>query len=105
MISLKHSCVVEASNKGTAVAPFSFFLFSLTINKLANEIVLKGERGITLSPDILQILIMFFADDVVLLSNTIVGFQQQLSVLRDTAKRSHLVVSFEKSQVVFFFFF
>ena len=77
-------------------------LFSLLINELANEIVLKGKHGITLSPDILQILIMLFADDVVLLSNTIVGLQQQLSVLRDTAKRLHLVVNFEKSQVVIF---
>ena len=77
-------------------------LFSLLINELANEIVLKGKHGITLSPDILQILIMLFADDVVLLSNTIVGVQQQLNVLRDTAKRLYLVVNFEKSQVVIF---
>ena len=76
-------------------------LFSLLINGLANEIVLKGKHGITLSPDILQILIMLFADDVVLLSNTIVDLQQQLNVLRDTAKRLHLVVNFEKSQVVY----
>ena len=77
-------------------------LFSLLINELANEIVLKGKHGITLSPDILQILIMLFADDVVLLSNTIVGIQQQLSVLRDTAERLHLVVNLDKSQVVIF---
>ena len=61
-------------------------LFSLLINELANEIVLKGKHGITLSPDILQILIMRFADDDVLLSNTIVGLQQQLNVLSNTAK-------------------
>ena len=41
-------------------------LFPLLINELANEIALKGKHGITLSPDILQILIMLFADDVVL---------------------------------------
>ena len=45
---------------------------------------------------------MLFADDVVLLSNTIAGLQQQLNVLRDTAKRLHFVVNFEKSQVVIF---
>ena len=72
-------------------------LFSLLINKLANEIVLNGKHGITLSPDILKILIMLFANDVVHLSNTIVGVQQQLSVLRDTAERLHLVVNFDKS--------
>ena len=45
---------------------------------------------------------MLFADDTVLLSNTIVGLQQQLCVLRDTAKRLLLVDNFEKSQVVIF---
>ena len=67
-------------------------LFSLLI---ANETVLKGKHGITL-------LIMRFADDDVLLSNTIVGLQQQLNVLKGMAKRLHLVANFEKSPVVIF---
>ena len=54
---------------------FSPVLFSLLIKELANEIVLKGKHGITLSPDVLKILMMLFADDV-LLSNTIIGLQQ-----------------------------
>ena len=87
---MKHSCVVGASIKqGDSCSPV---LFSLLI---ANETVLKGKHGITL-------LIMRFADDDVLLSNTIVGLQQQLCVLRDTAKRLLLVDNFEKSQVVIF---
>ena len=77
-------------------------LFSLIINELANDIVLKDKNGTTLPPDILQNLIILFADEIVLLSNTIVGLQQQLSVLRDTAKRLLLVVNFEKSQVAIF---
>ena len=77
-------------------------LFSLIINELANDIILKGKNGTTLTPDILQNLIILFADEIVLLSNTIVGLQQQLSVLRDTAKRLLLVHNFEKSQVVIF---
>ena len=77
-------------------------LFSLIISELANDIVLKGKNGTTLAPAILQILIIHFADEIVLLSNTIVGLQQQLSVLRDMAKRLLLVVTCEKSQVVIF---
>ena len=53
----------------------SQLLFSFLHNELANEVVLKAKHRITLSPDLLQILIMLFADDVVLLSNTIVGLQ------------------------------
>ena len=41
-------------------------LFSLLTNKLINEIVLKGKHSITLSPSILQVLIVHFADDVII---------------------------------------
>ena len=61
-------------------------LFSFFINELAIEIIQNGKHGITLSPELIQILIMLFADDVVLLSYTVVGLQQQLNILRDTVK-------------------
>ena len=60
-------------------------LFSLFINELVNEIMQNGKNGITLSPELIQILIMLFADDVVLLSYTVLGLQ--LNILRDTAKK------------------
>ena len=53
-------------------------------------------------PEVIQILIMLFADDVVLLSHTVIGLQQQLSILRDTAKKLGLVVNSQKSNVVVF---
>ena len=97
---MKHSCAVDRGLKqGDSCSPV---LFSFLINEIANEIVFKSKHGITLSPDLLQLLIMLFADDIVLLSNTIGGPQQKLNVLRDTAKRLHLVVDFAKSEVVIF---
>ena len=77
-------------------------LFSLFINELAIEIIQNGKHGITLSPELIQILIVLFADDVVLLSYTVVGLQQQLNILRDTAKKLGLVVNLQKSNVVVF---
>ena len=77
-------------------------LFSLFINELAQEITMKGKHGITLNPEHLQILILLFADDVLLLSNTIIGLQQQLNILSDTSKRLSLVVNMDKSKVVIF---
>ena len=77
-------------------------LFSLFINELAIEIIQNGKHGITLSPELIQILIMLFADDVVLLSYTVIGLQQQLNILRDTAKKLGLVVNLQKSNVVVF---
>ena len=75
-------------------------LFSL-INELATEIIQNGKHGITLSPELIQIL-MLFADDVVLLSYTVIGLQQQLNILRDTAKKLGLVVNLQKSNMVVF---
>ena len=77
-------------------------LFSLFINELAIEIIQNGKHGITLSPELIQILIMLFADGVVLLSYTAIGLQQQLNILRDTAKKLGLVVNLQKSNVVVF---
>ena len=76
-------------------------LFSL-INELATEIIQNGKHGITLSPELIQILIMLFADDVVLLSYTVIGLQRQLNILKDTAKKLGLVVNSQKSSVVVF---
>ena len=77
-------------------------LFSLFINELANEIIQKGKHGISLSPDLIQMLIMLFADDVILLSFTITGLQHQLNILNDTANNLGLVVNLSKSNIVVF---
>ena len=45
---------------------------------------------------------MLFAEGVFLLSYTVIGLQQQLSILRDTAKKLGRVVNLQKSNVVVF---
>ena len=42
-------------------------LFSLFINKLANEIMQRGRHGIQVIPDLIQIFILLFTDDMILL--------------------------------------
>jgi len=75
-------------------------LFSLFINEIANEIMQEGKRGISLSPDLIQMFIVLFADDVILLSFTITGHQHQLSILNDTANNLGLVVNLSKSKLL-----
>jgi len=77
-------------------------LFSLLINELTKEINANGKHGIQLSPDIIQILIMLFADDVALLSDSITGLQTQLNILYNVAKRLDLIVNLDKSNIVVF---
>ena len=61
-----------------------------------------GKHGITLSPYLIQILIMLFADDVLLISNTVVGLQQQLNILRNAAHKLNLLVNRDKSKIIIF---
>jgi hypothetical protein len=77
-------------------------LFSIFINELADEITRCGKHGITLAPSIVKILILLFADDVVLMSHTVVGLQRQLNILNNTANRLGLSVNKEKTKIVVF---
>ena len=49
-------------------------LFSLFIDELANEIMERGSQGIQLMTDLVQIFILMFANDVILVSYTVCGF-------------------------------
>ena len=75
-------------------------LFSLLINELANGVEQHRKHGITLSPYLIQILIMLLADDMLLISNTVVGLQQQLNILRNAAHKLNLLVNRDKSKII-----
>ena len=77
-------------------------IFSLFINELTKDILLDGRHGIQLSPDFIQLLIILFADDVALLSDSVIGLQTQLNILYNTAKRLDLIVNMEKSNIIVF---
>ena len=77
-------------------------LFSLFINELAREIVQRGRHGIQLIPDLIEIFILLFADDVMLMSDSVCGLQNQLNILYETANRLGLVVNLDKSNIVVF---
>ena len=77
-------------------------LFSLFINELSNEIIKNGKHGIQMIPDLLEIFILLFADDVILISDTVSGLQNQLNVLWETANRLSLVVNLDKSNIIVF---
>ena len=77
-------------------------LFSLFINELTKEMTSGGKHGIQLSPDLTELLILLFADDVVLVSDTVVGLQNQLNLLCQVSKRLDLVINLDKSDIVIF---
>ena len=77
-------------------------LFSLFINDLALEIINNGRHGVSLSCDFVQLAILLFADDMILLSETVIGLQTQLNSLFSAASRLQLKVKMNKSNIVVF---
>ena len=77
-------------------------MFSFFINELAIEVSKTGKHGIQLIPDTIEIFLLLFADDVILLSNTIIGLQNQLDSLKREADRLYLTVNLEKTNIMVF---
>ena len=77
-------------------------LFSLFINELALKVISNGRHGLTLSLDAFTLFIMLLADDVVLLSETVVGLQTQLNNLYNAAFSLQLKVNMNKSNIIVF---
>ena len=62
--------VLLGSGKGMFFCLHCFLFF---INELALEIAQNGMSGVQLEPDVVQMLIILFADDVLLASNCVPG--------------------------------
>jgi len=77
-------------------------LFSFFVNELALEISQNGRHGIQLIPGAVEVFLLLFADDVILMSNTIVGLQNQLNHLKIEADRLRLTVNLDKTNVMVF---
>ena len=60
-------------------------LFSLFINELTKDITESGKHGIQLAPDLIELLILLFAD-VFLFSDSVFGLQTQLNILFNTCQ-------------------
>lgn len=77
-------------------------LFSFLINELAVEVSEKGIHGVQLTPDVIQILILLFADDVALTSFSAWGLQKQINILKNFADNFGMSVNLSKTKVIVF---
>ena len=78
------------------------FLFSLFINELALEVIQNGRHGASFIDDYFELFILLLADDVVLLSETVIGLQTQLNSLQMASSSLQLKVNMSKSNIVGF---
>ena len=77
-------------------------MFSLLINELYTKLSENDIRGIQLFPDIVEIFLLMFADDIALISDTVIGLQMQLNCLHQFCITSKLVVNIDKTKVLVF---
>jgi len=77
-------------------------LFSIMVNIVALEVKKRSKHGVQLMPNTSDIVILLFADDIVLMSDTVVGLQHQLSNLHISAGSLGLVVNVQKSKTMVF---
>ena len=77
-------------------------IFSLFIHELTKEIRKNGKHGVQLNPDIIHILILLFADDVALISDSVIGLQNQIDILYNTSRNLDLSVNLGKSNIIVF---
>ena len=77
-------------------------LFSLLAQDITNEIRNRGGYDIQLTPDIVELSILLFADDIVLIAETVFELQNKLDVLYEVATKLGLIVNIVKSKVVVF---
>ena len=61
-----------------------------------------GKHGIQLQPGLVELFLPLFADDLVLLSSTAMGLQNQLNHLTSMCKEHSLSINTEKSKVMVF---
>ena len=77
-------------------------LFSFFINELALDVAKNGLYGVQRTPDIIQILIMLFADDVILTSYCVKGFQIQINPLKRYADNFSMTVNMYTTKIIVF---
>ena len=77
-------------------------IFSYLINEIGKELVKCGKYGVQIMPDPKELFILLFADDVVLLSDTVHGLQNQLGVLERKSGEVGLTVNMDKSKIIVF---
>ena len=95
-LSESFSCNIGV-RQGECLSPF---LFARYVNDLEQELDDKGVNGINI--DMVKLLLLLFADDIVLFGKTAEELQKSLDILEESCDRWKLTVNKSKSKIVIF---
>ena len=87
----------EGLRQGCLLSPV---LFSMFVNEFTKIIETSGFRGIQLFPELIELFLLLFADDIALISDTKSGLQGQLSLLSPFCKEYKIRVHIGKTKIV-----
>ena len=77
-------------------------LFLYVANEITKEILKCGKHGVQLLPNTPELFLLLFADDIVLMSDTVLGLQNQLCVLKSAANGFGMAINMQKSKIIVF---
>ena len=77
-------------------------MFSLLVNELAVEVSRNGKHCIQMIPGAIEIFLLLFADDIIFMSSTPAGLQNQLNHLKNEADLLYLSVNLDKTNIMVF---
>ena len=81
---------------------FSPLILSLLISEVAEYVRKNGKHGIQLLPSLEEIFLLLFADDIVLVSSTPSGLQNQINNLEKASNSLGLTMNLDKTKVMIF---
>ena len=85
--------------QGCMLSPRLFTIFISEISRVLND---KCSNGIQFLSNFDIIHHLFFADDVILVSDTVQGLQQKLNILEQQSNRLGLKINLEKTKIIVF---
>ena len=90
---------ISGVRQGCVLSPL---LFSIFLSELQTELMNSGSRGIDIFADDLGIFLLMYADDIVLVSDSVLDLQRKILCLENYCKKWGLTVNMDKTKVVVF---
>ena len=90
---------ISGVRQGCVLSPL---LFSIFLSELQVELMNCGSKGIDIFADDLGVFLLMYADDIVLLSDSVVDLQKKILCLENYCKKWGLTVNMDKTKVVVF---
>ena len=85
--------------QGCSLSPILFSLFIDDLNSMMHD---SNVRGVQMFPNLDEIFMLMFADDIALISDTTGGLQKELNILYNFCEKSKLVVNVGKTKIMVF---